>query len=69
MNIKCLFLGHIWRFSYHHGMPLGISTNEALNMIDSGRYFPVYECKRCRKQSRIVNNKRVMLQHGKIETP
>jgi len=69
MGIKCLLQGHKWRFAYNHGVPLGTSTEEALSMIYSGKSYPVYLCTRCPKQSRILNNKRVILSRSEMEAP
>lgn len=71
MNIKCLFGRHVWRFAYHHGMPLGINGEDAMKMLKEDKTYPVDVCIRrgCGKQSRTVNGKRVMLHRDEIETP
>ena len=69
MNLKCLFRGHKWRFSYNHGMPFGMNTEDALKMFNEGKTFAVYECTRCPKQSRYVDGKIVILSSSLVETP
>ncbi len=71
MNIKCLFGDHIWKFGYHHGMPLGMSTEDALKMVEDGKTYSVDVCARhnCGKQSRIINRARVILKRDEMEIP
>lgn len=69
MGIKCLLGRHDWKFSYNHGMPLGISTEDALKMDKDGSTFAVDACRRCRAQSRLVNGKRVMLNRSEVQDP
>ncbi len=51
-NIRCLFGRHDWRFSYNHGMPRGLSLDDALELYEDGKTYAVYQCTRCPKQSR-----------------
>ncbi len=51
-SVRCLLGRHDWRFSYNHGMPLGISLEDSLDMSKSGKSYAVYQCTRCPKQSR-----------------
>ena len=69
MNLKCLFGRHDWQFAYNHGMPRGLSTEEALVMFDDSRTYAVYQCTRCPKQSRLDNGQRTILRRSEIETP
>ncbi len=69
MSIKCLLRRHDWRFAYNYGMPLGISTEDALKMFEDGKTYAVDECRRCTTQSRIIDGIRVMLNRSEKETP
>jgi len=71
MNISYLFRHHKWKFSYNHNIPLGtnLSMDEVLAMLNSGEVYAVDACTKCDVQSRMVNGKRVMLTHSKIERP
>ncbi len=71
MNILCLFKGHAWKFSYHHGMPLGTSTEDALRMLKEGKAYSVDLCTRhgCEKQSSVVFGKRRILNRNETESP
>jgi len=67
--LRCLFGRHDWRFAYNHGMPLGISTEDALKMFERGETYTVYQCTKCPKQSRLVDGQRVMLHRSETEVP
>lgn len=67
MNLMCLFKRHNWRFAYNHGMPRGVSTEDALKMFDEGKTYAVYRCTRCPRQSRILDGKRVILSRNEME--
>lgn len=69
MNLKCMLVGHEWRFSYNHGMPFGITTEVALEMFEKDETYPVFECTRCGKQARLVDAKMVVLPSADIEVP
>jgi len=71
MNIKCLFGYHDWKFSYNHGMPLGVGWKEYDKMWKDGKTYAVDMCTRrgCGKQSRIVDGKRIILHRGEMENP
>ena len=71
MNIKCLFRGHKWKFSYNHGIPLGTSTEDALRMFDEGKSYAVYQCTRagCKKQAYLIDGKMRILPIGLVELP
>ena len=69
MSIRCLLQHHDWKFSYHHGMPLGISTEEALAMIEQGKTYEVFACARCHTQARLVDGKIILLPVTEIQTP
>ena len=69
MNILCLFGRHSWKFAYNHGMPLGLNTKDALDMIHNNQIYGVYVCTECRKQSRIKDGKVLMLSKAEMETP
>ncbi|GAH57359.1 unnamed protein product [marine sediment metagenome] len=71
MNIKCLFRRHKWEFAYNHGMPFGISTEDALRMFNEGKSYAVYQCTRagCKKQARLIDEKMEILPVGLVELP
>ena len=69
MGIKCLFGHHDWKFSYHHGIPLGINWVDYYKMCQEGKTFSVDVCSRCHKQSRVIDGKRVMLTSSQVEEP
>lgn len=71
MNIKCLFRGHDWRFAYNHGMPLGLSTENALRMFDENKTYAVYRCLRpgCKKQARLIDGEMRLLPTTLVESP
>lgn len=69
MNIKCLLGIHNWQFVYNHSMPRGLSTEDALKMLQNGEAYEVYVCTKCGKQSRLHNSRRVILSRNEVETP
>ncbi len=69
MNIKCLFAIHDWRFAYNHGMPFGIGAEEALNRLNTGKSYTVFECTRCHKQTRATAKALATLDKSDREKP
>ena len=69
MNIRCLLGHHDWKFAYNHGMPLGVSTNDALKMFDDNSTYAVYQCTRCPKQAQLVRDEMIVLPKVKMELP
>jgi hypothetical protein len=51
---------HEWNFYYNYGMPLGISTEQALRMLTDHTSFAVYVC-RCKRQARKIGNTYIIL--------
>ena len=61
MNIKCLFGHHDFRFSYNHGMPLGISMERAMEMFKTGESYGIHECRNCDAQAKLVDGRLLLL--------
>ena len=69
MNVGCLMGHHDWKFSYNHGIPLGMNTEDTIKMFDEGKAFAVDACKRCKAQSSFIDGKRIRLSRSEVETP
>ena len=69
MNAKCIAGWHDWRFAYNHGMPFGISSDDAMKMHESGKTFEVHQCLRCGKQACEVNGRKKQLPARLVEKP
>jgi hypothetical protein len=70
-RISCLRGHHKWKFAYNHGIPLGsqLSAGQAIELLDKGTAYQVNECIHCKRQSRIVDGKRIILVRMEEEEP
>jgi hypothetical protein len=69
-RIICGLKGHVWRFSFNHGIPLGCSDEDWDKLWAEGKAWQVDACERCNTQAkRLDNGDHEVLSEHRMEAP